>query len=119
MEKPTNIGLCPQVVDRILQMDVLPDAKLILFAMISNCMTTATFTQLNKILNCPLDELDSGRMSLFTDRITVAPKMSELKLSLEWELLLEKNRSVQLQAWTNTNYPNDAPNDKPGDTKGS
>lgn len=100
-------------------MDIIPDAKLILIAMINYGLLETSFRELQTLLNCPLDELDSGRTSLFTDRISIARKMSDIKLGKEWELLVEWNANAQLQSRTPANPTPDETNGKPGNPEGS
>jgi hypothetical protein len=82
---------------RYLGLSPLPDSKLILLTMAHYGLTEISFRELDKVLNCPLNEVDVGRMALSADRININKQMNMITLSDEWKKLVEDNKNVQLQ----------------------
>ena len=114
MEK---IGLSPATVEMILQMKILPDAKIVLMAMFHNGLVDTNFQQLFELINQPLNEIDISRTVLTADRINVNKVCNKISLSTQWAALVEENKNVQLQNRTNPATPADETNWKPGNSE--
>ncbi len=112
-------GLSPATAEKILQMDIIPDAKMILIAMVHNNLHETSFMGLDKILNCPLSEMDYSRLALSSDRINVNKVANKITLCPEWIKIVEENKNVQLQSRTCANCSVNGPNDKPRDSERS
>lgn len=115
MLKLPYLGLSPALAEKILQMDILPDAKLILMVMAHHGIVTSTFQQLERLLNCPLNEIDTARACLSADRININRQSNMITLSDEWKQLVKVNKDVQLQGGASATYPPDESDPESGD----
>jgi hypothetical protein len=111
------LGLSPQLVEKILQNSLCPEAKLVLMTM---CHQNITETTLLKIGNCvqmmPY-ELDTARAVLSAERINISRHPGLISFSNEWKD--EVQRNAQLQGGITSAPSDDEDDDQSGDSEGS
>lgn len=114
-----NLGLSPRIAEMILMMDVRPEAKLVLMAMIHHGVVETSFHQLSRMVNCPNWDLDFARLALSSDQINVNKINSKITFNDVWKKIVEENKNVQLHSRANASSGPNVPNNQSSPTEAS
>lgn len=74
-----------ETLTRILTLNLVPEAKLLLIGMYaSNMSTLMHLNELGEVTNSPIVDVDFGRVALTADRCNISKSFDMVQLSFDW-----------------------------------